>query len=477
MAATLTFNRRLGELTASVLLAAFLGALLATKDASPWWTLALLVATSGLCFALYLLLPQVGKRSSLVLRAAFLALLPTAMTLGGALLLSKVTDLGEVMMLTGAAVLLWFAAIATVRVAAAPKPDSVAESSSSASQSPRAGYDSALLITSCLSLPILLLAGWNLLGKLGSARAVGDWLLAGPGIYWLSLVGGAVLSFRYGYRMIRDGTVRMPLGAGNAERDRLWMLRFGGRALSGFGLGLILVTFWYSQPDAAQQPEAPKQIGFFDLMTWLGTFATLVVVVATALVAMYVKRRDDESQHSAAVTDMRQRWIDNLRQNLAAAMAGGHSLQSAAGRRVADPDLAGNVRKVLREIELQLNPTEGHHAVLLCALRSWLHEAGIEDHFRGDPMPAPNPAATAFDTLAQWLVMLGQLVLKVEWAVTSQGRESIEMKAGRLWEDVLRFERAHAPELRRLASEALTHRERDASSLLHGANAMPTGTA
>jgi hypothetical protein len=477
MAATSTFNRRLGELTASVLLAAFLGALLAVKDVRPWWTLALLVSTAGLCVALHLLLPRVGKRSSLVLRAASLALLPAGMTVSGALLLSKVPDFGDAMMLSGAAVLLWFAAIATVRAAAAPDPDLVAGRISSATQSARARHDGILLLTLCLSIPILVLAGWNLRSELGSLQEIGTWLLSGAGIYVVLLVGAALLSLAGAYNMLRRGSVALPAGSTNAQRDRLWMLRFGGRALSAFGLGLMLVAFWYSQPDAAQPAEPAKHIGFFDLMTWLGTFATLVVVVATALVAMYVKRRDDESQHSAAITDMRQRWIDNLRQNLAAAMAGGHSLRSAARLRKADPGLAGNVRKVLREIELQLNPTEGHHAVLLWALRSWLHEAGIEDHFRGDPMPAPKSVPTDFDILARWLVMLGQLVLKVEWAVTSQGRESIEMKAGRLWNDLVRFEKAHAPELTRLASEAMAHRAGDASSLLQGANALPAGTA
>ena len=458
------------ELTSTVLLAAFLGGSIAASNAGPWWRIGFIALTTGVCLVLSQLLRGPTSVRPIWFRVAFLALLPVAVIAGGALLLGAFNEIAETLMLSGAAILLWLVALVAIRTVPTPGLflDAVAEPPSTQSQ--RWRCDRFLLLTVLLSVPILLIAAWNVWGKLGSFAAAGVWLTAGAGVYWWLLLGAALLSFLGAHRLLKGAAAALAPNARNVERDRLWMLRFGGRALSALALGLILVAFWYTQPGAAAQTNASDQIGFFDLMTWLGTFATLVVVVATALVAMYVKRRDDESQHSAAVTDMRQRWIDKLRQHLAAAMAGGHSLRSAAERQQADLQLAGDVRKMLREVELQLNPTEGHHAVLLSALRSWLHEAKIEDHFREDQMPESKFVATDFDTLAQWLVMLGQLVLKVEWAVTREGRESIEMKAGRLWNNLVEFEKTYEPELRRLAPEAIAHRERDASSLLQCAN-------
>lgn len=477
MTASSQLQGRLRELTTTVLLAAFLGGSIAASDAGPWWRIGFLALTTGVGLALHHLLAGPTPVRPILRRAALLALLPTAIIAGGALLLGTLDEVAETMILSGAAILLWLVALAGIRAVPAFGLHVGTGSEPASAQRRRWRRDRFLSLTIWLGVPILFLAAWNVWIKLGSLKAAGVWLSAGAGVYWLLLLGAALLSFFGAHRLLKEGSATLAPSARNVERDKLWMLRFGGRALSALALSLILVAFWYAQPVADRQANTPDQIGFFDLMTWLGTFATFMVVVATALVAMYVKRRDDESQHSAAVTEMRQRWIDKLRQSLSAAMAGGHSLHSAAERRQANPQLAGDVRKMLREVELQLNPTEGHHAVLLSALRGWLHEAGIEDHFRGDPMPVPQPAATDFNTLAQWLVMLGQLVLKVEWAVTSEGRESIDRKASRLWHDLVEFEKAHLPELNRLASEAMAHRERDARSLLQGANALPAGTA
>ena len=226
-----------------------------------------------------------------------------------------------------------------------------------------------------VTLALLGLAIFNL-WRAFSPAAFREWLLVGAGIYWLVIAVAAVSFGVRGTVMESSGTVAPSSSLSKAERDKRWILKYGGIALSAGGLGLMLVALWLSQGYVLRQAtsaSAGEGIGFYDLMTWLGTFATFVVVVATALVAMYVKRRDDDTRHSFAIMTMRQAWIDKVRLTLSRLMAHGETLR---GETNPNKVLAAEARQMLREIELQLNPTEGHHAVLLKALRAWLHEAG-----------------------------------------------------------------------------------------------------
>jgi hypothetical protein len=403
-----------------------------------------------------------------------------ALIICGILLPGEFEKVRPALIVAGMAMSLWLVGMLLVRWSTLPE---AAPKEAPAAAGPRGEPIGMLLwwqpVLTVLSASIFILALPNLARNIGSIEAAIQWLLRGTGLYWLLLVLGSVSCLLGGRAMQNAGSVPPVRGAKNATRDRLWMLRFGGRALTASGVGFMLVAFWHSQSLATRPSGAGAEsasgggdpIGFFDLMTWLGTFATFVTVIATALVAMYVKRRDDESRHSASVIEMRQRWIDKLRQNLAMLMAAGHQCRAAAELREPNRDLASHARGVLREVELQLNPTEGHHAVLLSALRSWLHLAGIEDHFRAREMPQPLRTPEEFDKLAEWLVKLGQLVLKVEWVVTSLSHDSVEDKASRLWDELRRFEKRYEAELNQMAPEAMRHRAQEARGLLEGANA------
>ncbi len=333
-----------------------------------------------------------------------------------------------------------------------------------------------------LNIIVLSLAIINLVPKniLSSFRG---WFLSGQGLYWVLVVGAAMSSTIYGTKMQIDGSKEPRPKISNAERDKLWIKRFSGKVLSAGGLGLMLVSFWMSQNNAVQSAPLAAQlapiaaqstpIGFYDLMTWLGTFATFVVVVATALVAMYVKRRDDEARHSSAVMEMRQAWINKVRLTLSKLIANGQKLYTETIQLKVNIELATKTRQMLREIQLQLNPTEGHHAVLLATLRGWLHEAGIEDHFRG-AIPTPQlHTQTDFDVVTEWLIMQSQLVLKVEWVVTSLDETSVPTKVGRLWSGIERYENKNAVELAKVVPRAMHLRQTEARTLVEGANMTP----
>lgn len=322
-----------------------------------------------------------------------------------------------------------------------------------------------------LTLIVVLLACISV-RSLVSWHAAWERVVNGIGLYWLVIVGMALAGALYscvlqarGVRASRDKTSA-------ADRDRGLALRFGGAALSAVSFGLSLVVFRLAQSKvggAAEIGTPDRGIGFFDMITWLGTFATLAVVISTALVAIWVKRREDEAQHSAAVVQMRQAWINKVRATMAGLLAAGQALRADHEGRQSNPVRGREARLLMREANLLLNPTEGHHAVLLAAVKSWLHHAGIEDHLRSqDSHPKPQEVQSDFDAATDWLVLLTQLVLKVEWAVTSVGRERVGEKAGALWEQVRAYEGKHDPELRRIAPQALDVRMSRASALMDG---------
>ena len=294
----------------------------------------------------------------------------------------------------------------------------------------------------------------------------------GIGLYWLVIVGLALLGAAYSWVLQVRGAEVARNEASIVDRDRRLALRFGGAALSTVSLGLALVAFRLAQSSvrgAAQIGAPDRGISFFDMMTWLGTFATLAVVISTALVAIWVKRRDDEAQHSAAVVKMRQAWINKVRGTMAGLLAAGQALRADYERGQSNPDRGDKARLLLREADLLMNPTEGHHAVLLIAVRNWLHHAGIEDHMRSqDALPQTTVATTDFEAVTTWLVLLTQLVLKIEWTVTSTGRERISEKAGSLWDQICVYEAKYKTELDLVTSQALKLRRSHVSNLING---------
>lgn len=316
----------------------------------------------------------------------------------------------------------------------------------------------AVLVLACVNLRHLI--AWD-----AAWKRVFD----GIGLYWLVIVGLALLGAAFSWVLQVRGAEVARNKASVVDRDRRLALRFGGAALSTASLGLALVAFRLAQSSVrgvAQIGAPDRGIGFFDMMTWLGTFATLAVVISTALVAIWVKRRDDEAQHSAAVVQMRQAWINKVRETMAGLLAAGQAIRADYEQGQPNRVRAGEARLLLRAADLLLNPTEGHHAVLLIAVRSWLHHAGIEDHMRSqDALPQPLVVASDFEAVTTWLVLLTQLVLKVEWIVTSTGRERITEKAGSLWDQVRNYEVNYETELRNVASQALELRRTRVNNL------------
>ncbi|MDO9489195.1 MAG: hypothetical protein Q7J32_12530 [Sphingomonadaceae bacterium] len=471
-------QRSHAELTLGVMLFAFLGAFIATRAPSAWWMLGLLLSASLMSFAAAGFVTADKGRRALLVRAAIVAVAPILLFAAGKSLAEDDPNATKASMITAAALFIWLTGLVAVRARTGAADGDLPEATAPDAKSVPTKLPWFMWATFGVGLVLLSLALSNIAIALTPFPKIWTWIATGGGVYWALLVASAILASAVSRSLYRAGAALLREGATNVERDRLWMLRQAGVICAAFGVALMLMAFWRSQFLAAPADEngQVEGIGFFDLATWLGTFATFVVVVASALVAMYVKRRDEESQHNSAVTAMRQAWIDKLRQNLAYIMAGAHRLRAAAVAKHADPSLAGKVRQALREIELQLNPTEGHHAVLLQALQSTLHEAGIEAHFQSRAT-APQSVDAEFDVLSKWLVLLGQLVLKIEWAVTSQGRASVERKLGRLWNDLQAFEGFHTEELVRLASEAMRIRRDHANTLLNGANIAPAAMA
>lgn len=297
-----------------------------------------------------------------------------------------------------------------------------------------------------------------------------DYFVKGPGLFHLLLAivaaGGALAGASLAWNAARV----LPRSATLLQRDDRTVMLHASWALSAAGLGFALVLFHAAQGMGGMTAPAAspigETIGFFDLMTWLGTFVTLVVVIAGALVAIYGKRREDEAHRSAALAGMRQAWIDHVRETLVELTEKAHLVRMASQRRVLDAGRTQALLSAQRALELRVNPAEGHHAVLVKAAAALARHAGIEAQLSAR---RTKPAATETDwnMLLGWTVALGQLVLKIEWVVTSLGRDAIPSKAGLMWEQLRQFETDHANVLSTLASDAWAERRDGAPDLLN----------
>ena len=309
--------------------------------------------------------------------------------------------------------------------------------------------------------------------------AAGRWaayVWEGGGVYDVALLLATLTLAAVGLRLSFRGRCEAKRST-RLERDHRWIQRYGGDLLTLTGAAVALAAFWMSQAPAAHVAGTPpvsegagrlNSIGFFDLMTWLGTFGTLAVVVSGALVAMYVKRRDDETQHSSSVMLMRQAWIEALRAQLSSLIAAGEQLYKAAEKNgLADVARADEVNRLLREVQLRLNPTEGHHVVLTHGLKGWLHAANLSEQLSGRNPPLLWNA-TVFEAGREWLVAAGQLVLKIEWTVTSRDSSRLEEKAGGLWRAILESEQTNKDILDQIVPTAMYHRSIVAKTLIEG---------
>lgn len=201
-----------------------------------------------------------------------------------------------------------------------------------------------------------------------------------------------------------------------------------------------------------RQP-GPDAVGVFDVLTWLGTLATLAVVVSGAWVAVYVKRRDDERQHRLSVMGMRQVWINNLRDDLSELTSAAETLHRSALAGISDQATARVALERQKRVALRLNPTEPHHHMLLLALKGLLWGGCVHDHMRPSPIPAPLVVTTSYEVASEWTTLLAQMVLKIEWVVTSLGAEFIEEKVTKQWDALLAYEKTHGEEIRNLVHE------------------------
>ena len=208
-----------------------------------------------------------------------------------------------------------------------------------------------------------------------------------------------------------------------------------------------------------RQP-GPDAVGVFDVLTWLGTLATLAVVVSGAWVAVYVKRRDDERQHRLSVMTMRQVWIDSLRGDLADLISAALTLHRAALDEILDPDAAHVALKLQEKVALRLNPVEPHHHMLNLALRGLLRAGGVNDHLRKRLPETPIVDVVTYEAASAWTTSLAQLVLKIEWVVTSLGSDRIEEKVGRQWSALLAYEASHRGEILTVVSRFIALRAR-----------------
>lgn len=261
------------------------------------------------------------------------------------------------------------------------------------------------------------LDAWMYLGALSAASAVCLWI---------------------GWRLGRPSTS----ATGQAGRDLAEARKAGAWALLVAAPLPLLLANSFLTPD-----RQPSDIGPFDVLTWLGTLATLAVVISGAWVAVYVKRRDDERQHALSLMGMRQRWIDGLRSDLSGFLILARQLQQANDTGTPDVEGARRALAALEAVGLRLNPVESHHHVLFVAMRGLLRAAGVYDQLRGTVGPAPGMPASTFDVGVDWVRALGQLVLKIEWVVTSRGQDQVGEKAERQWSALLAFETRYLGEL------------------------------
>ncbi|MBD8472175.1 hypothetical protein [Sphingomonas sp. CFBP 8765] len=204
------------------------------------------------------------------------------------------------------------------------------------------------------------------------------YLIYGAGIFELVLGGAALAIAIGGVALANRAAETLPETASATQRDHRTIKQYGGTLMSATGGGVGLVLLQGAQSSTAVQGSST--VGFFDLMTWLGTFGTLVVVVCGALVAVYAKRREDEARQLDSVRNMRQAWINEVRDLLASLMLNARILADAATHRVVSTDVVRLALADLRRLELHLNPTEPHHVVLIEALRSLLHHSSLQGH-------------------------------------------------------------------------------------------------
>lgn len=273
--------------------------------------------------------------------------------------------------------------------------------------------------------------------KGAAARAAPDYW-----IYLGFLIAAATACLVTAWRLRPD-----PSPSTQAERDLGDARRIG----AGFLIFVAPTPLLVANSLLGRQP-GPDAVGVFDLLTWLGTLATLAVVVSGAWVAVYVKRRDDERQHALSVMAMRQAWIDHLRQDLAELMSAARGLHRAAEQKTLDPDMARNALRLQDAVGLRLNPVEPHHHMLRLALRGLLRGGGVHDHLREKLPATPLVDAVTYDSATEWTAALAQLVLKIEWVVTSLGRDRIEDKVRVQWSALRAYEDAHRIEIMTVAA-------------------------
>jgi len=269
-------------------------------------------------------------------------------------------------------------------------------------------------------------------GKGAAAEAAPDYWL-----YLAALIAAAIACLTAAWRL---KPVPPPLDAAAVD------LGDARRIGAGFLLLVAPTPLLVANSLLGRQP-GPDAVGVFDVLTWLGTLATLAVVVSGAWVAVYVKRRDDERQHRLSVMGMRQAWIDSLRDDLAELMSAAATLHRAASEDALDAETARVALKLQEKVALRLNPVEPHHYMLSSALRGLLRVGGVHDHLRKQSPAAPIVDVVTYDAAAAWTTALAQLVLKIEWVVTSLGRDRIEEKVGKQWIALRAYETSHQVEI------------------------------
>lgn len=292
-------------------------------------------------------------------------------------------------------------------------------------------------------------------------------LLNGTGAFEVLLAAAAFGLSMWGGRLAYQGSVRLPDDAPRLDQDDRTVRKYGGLLLAACAMSISLILLRNAQ---ASTPEG-KPPTFYDLMTWLGTFGTLSVVICGSLVAVYAKRREDDARKSDSVRLMRQEWINKVRDNVASVTEQARILYELTKKGTPDSQVASVTIGHMRRLELHLNPTEPHHQVLQAAMQSLLSASKIDEHLRGDDFQPLEPLL--WGVLNDWVVHLAQLVLKIEWVVTSEGRAAVTAKAGPLWSALQKFEKKREQELNRVAQTAWYFRKNAAMQLV---SAVPINT-
>ncbi len=257
-------------------------------------------------------------------------------------------------------------------------------------------------------------------------------------VYIVSLVAAVIASLIAGWLLAS----RPPVPFSGAAADLAAARTAGAYVLFAAGPLLSILTL-----ALVAEPARESGVSLFDILTWLGTLATLAAVASGAGVAIYVKRRDDERHQRLSIMRMRQAWIDELRDAVADLLASGRAMNVRSSQGQTLPaDAVARALRCRELIALRINPMEVHHQVLAEASRRWLNAAGLGDHLRGAIPVAPLPATT-HELAGDWLLRLAQLILKIEWVVTSLGAAYVSEKVAAQWQDLRRFERTHQAEI------------------------------